>query len=257
MLGDVFAAQYNYTAALDQYERALDLASENIDLHVKIAQACLNMGKPEMAVETLRKMQKKHYDNGGLLKTLGVAEYQTGDTVAARKTLSRYTQSSAPDKTVFFTLGEIYDNAGEYAEALDYYERAAALDAGDQLVGQRIIEVKGKMAGDEYTVKLQTKKERRESAERSLHLSPRITIGTLSGVLGVGAAAGGYIMNMLLEKDYNVYKDFENVGNADARTTERVVQLRKSIDDKMLYRNVLYGFAGLCGVGVTLTFVIP
>ncbi|MBN1128998.1 MAG: tetratricopeptide repeat protein [Chitinispirillaceae bacterium] len=257
LLGDVFAAQYNFTAALDQYERALEFASENIDLQVKIAQACLSMGKPEMAVETLRKMQKKHYDHGGLLKTLGLAEYQTGDTVAARKTLGRYTQSSAPDRTVFFTLGEICDNAGEYAEALEYYERAAALDESDQQVRLRIDEVKGKMAGDDYAARVQKKKEKRESAERSLRISPRITIATLSGVLGVGSVAGGYIMNMLMKKDYDVYRNFDDESNTDARTTERVAELRKSIDQKMLYRNILYGFAGLCGVSVTLTFVIP
>jgi tetratricopeptide (TPR) repeat protein len=38
MLGDVYAAQSNYNAALDQYERALELAAENVDLQVKIAQ---------------------------------------------------------------------------------------------------------------------------------------------------------------------------------------------------------------------------
>ena len=257
LLGDVYAAQSNYSAALDQYERALDLAAENVDLHVKIAQTCLLMGKPEMAVETLKKIQKKYYDNAGLLKVLGLAEYQTGDTVGARKELSRYIQSGAPDHTVFFTLGEIYDNAGEYAQALEYYERAQALDPGDRVSPQRIADVKQKMSGSEYTEKVKKKKERRESAEQRTRVSPRFVIQVGSGIVGIAAAGGGYFMNMLLKKDYTAYADFNNpTENIDAHKTERVAELHKSIEQKMLYRNIMYGVAGLCTVSVGITFII-
>jgi tetratricopeptide (TPR) repeat protein len=215
------------------------------------------MGKPEMAVETLKKIQKKHYDNPGLQKILGLAEYQTGDTVAAQRDLNRYTQNGAPDHDVFFTLGEIYDNAGEYAEALDSYERAAALDQADQVSPQRIAAVKQKMTGNEYADKVKKKKEKRETAERGKHISPRITLSVLSGIVGIGAFGGGYIMDMLMKKDYTVYKDYNNKTALDARTTKRVAELRKSIDQKMLYRNVLYSVTGLCVAGVTLTIVIP
>jgi tetratricopeptide (TPR) repeat protein len=254
LLGDVYAAQSNHTAALDQYERALDLAPGDVDLHVKIAQTCLLMGKPEMAVETLKKIQKNNYDNSGLLKTLGLAEYQTGDTAGARKELSRYIQSGTPDHTVFFTLGEIYDNAGEYSEALDNYERAAALDQTDRITPERIEAVKRKMGGSEYTEKVKKKKERRESAERGKHVSPKLVIQVGSGVVGVAAISGGYFMNMLLDKDYKVYKNWTTY--PEAQNTQRVNELHNSISQKMLYRNILYGVAGICTISMSMTFVI-
>lgn len=256
LLGDVYAAQRNYTAALDEYERALEMAAEDVDLHVKIGQTCLLMGKPEMAVETLRKIQKKYYDNPGLLKVLGCAEYQTGDTVGARKELSRYIQSGAPDYTVFFTLGEMADNAGEYSEALDYYERAAALDPHDRVSPQRIAEVKQKMSGSDYTEKVKKKKERRESAEKRTRVSPRLVIRISSGIVGIGALGAGYFMNSLLKKDYTAYNDYnrDNIPQP-GENTDRVAELHKSIEQKMLYRNVLYSL-GLLGVaGLSITFV--
>ena len=254
LLGDVYAAQSNHSAALDQYERALELAGENVDLHVKIAKTCLLMGKPEMAVESLKKIQKKHYDNPGLLKVLGLAEYQTGDTAGALKELSRYTQSGTPDYSVFFTLGEIYDNMGEYAQALDYYERAAMVDPSDRVSPQRIASVKQKMSGSEYTEKIKKKKERRAAAEEASRVSPRFVIRVGSGVLGIAAAGGGYLMNMLVKNDYNVYRDWVN--NPEAKNTQRVAELHDSIERNRLYRNVLYGIAGLCSVGVSATFFI-
>jgi tetratricopeptide (TPR) repeat protein len=256
LLGDVYAALSNHNAALDQYERALDLSAENVDLHVKIAQTCLLMGKPEMSVETLKKIQKKHYDNAGLLKVLGCAEYQTGDTAGARKELSRYIQSGAPDHTVFFTLGEIYDNAGEYAQALDYYERAAALDPGDRVSPQRIAEVHQKMSGSEYTEKVKKKKERRESAEQRKRVSPRLVIRIGSGIVGIGAFSAGYLMNSLVKKDYAAYNDYSKDNIAQpGENAERVAELHKSIEQKMLYRNVLYSLGALGGAGVSITFI--
>jgi tetratricopeptide (TPR) repeat protein len=252
LLGDVYSAQYNHSAALDQYERALDLAPENVDLHVKIAQTCLLMGKPDMAVETLRKIQKKHYDNPGLLKVLGLAEFRTGDTANALNELSRYVRSGVPDHTVFFTLGELYDNLGEYAQALDYYERAAAIDPSDQASPRRIEAVRQKMSGSEYAEKVKKKKERRESAEQASHLSPRLVIRVGAGVLGVAAAGGGYLMDMLVKKDYNVYRDWEN--NPEAKNTQRVSELHASIERNKMYRDALYGIAGLCSISIGATF---
>ncbi|MBN2036520.1 MAG: tetratricopeptide repeat protein [Chitinispirillaceae bacterium] len=255
LLGDVHVQGYDYTSALDQYERALELAPENVDLFVKIARTCMLMGKPEMAVETLKKIQKKHYDNPGLQKTLGLAEYQTGDTVTARKDLIRYLRIGAPDREVLFVLGEIYDHAAEYAEALDSYEKAAALDKNDQTVQQRIASVKQKMEGGDYADKVRKKKERRDAALQRSTVSPRVVIRIGSAIACIGAAGAGYAMDWLMKKDYNIYKDYDN--NPEAQNTENVANLRKQIDDKILYRNVLYAVAGLSGVGVTITFVLP
>jgi tetratricopeptide (TPR) repeat protein len=215
------------------------------------------MGRPEMAVETLRKMQKKHYDNPGLLKTLGLAEYQTGDTAGARKELSRYIQGGVPDHAVFFTLGEIYDNVGEYAEALDYYERAQALDQTDRISPERIAAVRQKMSGSEYTDKVKKKKERRASAERASHVSPRVAIRFGSILVGAAAAGGGYVMDAMVKNDYKTYNSYNDDNIPDpGEDAGKVADLHKSIEQKSLYRNVLYGLAGLCGVGVSVTFLI-
>jgi hypothetical protein len=59
-------------------------------------------------------------------------------------------------------------------------------------------------------------------------------------------------MDMLVKKDYNVYRDWEN--NPEAKNTQRVSELHASIERNKMYRDALYGIAGLCSISIGATF---
>ena len=247
MLGDLHIQNNSFTQALQEYERALELSGEDVDLHVKIGQTHLLMGKPQLALEKLKDLRKKYYDNMALLRVLGLSEYQTGDAAAARSDLVRYVENGPPDRSVYLALGELEEQDQQYGKAMQLYERAEALDRSDPAVLQHIAALKEKTGG--AAVASHDDKHLDDAAYAPRRGSPLFTIGMLSGVICAGGAAGGFAMDWLLKKDYTAYQNEQN--------TDQVASLHKKIDQKKLYRNALYALAGASGAGLALTITIP
>jgi tetratricopeptide (TPR) repeat protein len=247
MLGDLHIQNSRFADAQQQYEEALSLSPDDVDLYVKIGQAHLLMGKPQLALEKTKGVRQKNYDNMALLRVVALSEFQTGDAAAARTDLKRYIENGPPDLSVYLALGELEEGDREYGKAMQLYERAEALDRSDPAVLQHIAALKEKTGGAAVAAGGDEPKDDDAYAPRMG--SPRFTIGMLSGVIFAGGAAGGFAMDWLLKKDYTAYQKEQN--------SDQVASLHKKIAQKRLYRNTLYGLAGAAGVGLALTITIP
>jgi tetratricopeptide (TPR) repeat protein len=63
LLGDLAMQNKEYSSALKSYAKALDLTPQNVDIHLKIARAYTLNSNPQAALETLKKIEGKFYDN--------------------------------------------------------------------------------------------------------------------------------------------------------------------------------------------------
>ena len=250
LLGDSYMQGNDFNAALKQYTKIMELSPQNLDAHLKAAQSYTLLGNPRAALETLKKISAKYYDNPVVQKEIGIAEFQTGDTAAAKRDLNRFAQSGEQDLNAFLALGRIYDGLGEYRQALGMYEKALPLDENKSMAQRRIDMVRAKMGG------------------ASVKDEPNPLAGTLQGTTGikggsrftlqvitVAACIGGFVGGYLLNRQIGDAQSNYNANQNPARMGE----LRNDLESKnklVPFRNGLYGLGLLSAVGFSLTIVI-
>jgi tetratricopeptide (TPR) repeat protein len=246
LLGDLYAKKNDNAMAVQCYTKALAVSPENVDIHIKIARAYMLLNNPREALAGLKKIEKKFYDNPEVQKGIGMAEYQLGDTAAAKRDLNRCVQSGQPDISVCLTLGTLYYKSAEYNKSLEMYQQALKLDPGNAIAERSIQTVKGKMqgtGGEKNMVAGQSQ------GETSGGISAVTVIRIIAGAMCVGAVAGGYFFN---SKISGLQTDYSN-----SHSTSTVNSLHTDLANHQLYRNILYGVGGLSGIGFGVTFAIP
>ncbi|MGB7568544.1 MAG: tetratricopeptide repeat protein [Chitinivibrionales bacterium] len=245
LLGDVYQHNGDNGMAIKCYSRALELTPDNVALYIKIARSRMLMKDPAAALAGLKKVEKKFYDNAEVQKGIGMAEYQLGDTAAAKRDLARFMQSGEPDVAACLTLGELYFNTADYAKSLEIYEKALKIDPGNSIAEGSVRTVKAKLQG----IGEGATKNVGESTESQGGVRAITVLRVLSGVVCVAGIAGGFYMNSKLSGLQDQYNK--------ATSTSDVNSLHTSLKNDQLFRNVSYGVGGLFGVGFGVTFAIP
>ena len=250
LLGDLYMQSNDFNAAHKQYAKVIELAPQNVDAYINAAHALTLSGNPREAVETLKKISTKYYDNPAVQKELGLAEFQTGDTAAAKRDLSRFVQSGEPDLNALLVLGHIYDGLGEYRQALNMFEKALPLDDNKSMAQRRVDAEKAKLGG---------KAEARETNPLAGSLAgtsgsmggSRLTIRVFSIVALAGGLVGGYILNKPLADAQAAYDNNKNPALITGLHDDLA-----SKDKNRSLRNGLYALGLLGAVGFSVTFLI-
>jgi tetratricopeptide (TPR) repeat protein len=152
-------------------------------------------------------------------------------------------QTGETDLSALLALGEIYEGLREYADALDMYEKALPLDNDKTTARKRIESVKsiidnsGGMAGYRKT---------KIGSTQTGKGSGKVIFRILSSVACVGGITLGWILNDQIKDPYEKYQQSQNAAEIN--------DLHSSIEQKSLFRNILYGVAGISGIGFGLTF---
>ncbi len=249
LLGDLLMQTGDFGAGLSHYTKVMDLAPQNLDVHIKAAHAYTLQANPSAALETLKKIASKYYDNPVVQKEIGLAEFQTGDTAAAKRDLGRYLQSGEPDLKVLVVLGRIYSGLGEYEAALEMFENAYPLDENKSAAKQRIESVKAKLQAQGPSRKVKGPLEGLESAKPKKKFPVRITVQIASGAIAVIGLAGGYLLNQKIDENMLEYKTSHN--------TPRANELGDLIRKNEKLRNMLYATGLGAGAVFGLTFIVP
>jgi tetratricopeptide (TPR) repeat protein len=252
LMGDLLMQSGDFGEALSHYSKVMNLSPQNLDVHIKAAHAYTLQANPSAALETLKKIASKYYDNPVVQKEVGLAEFQTGDTASAKRDLGRYLQSGEPDLKVLVVLGRIYSGLGEYETALEMFENAYPLDENKSAAKQRIESVKAKLQAQGPSRRPKSPFEGIETGKPKSKFPLELTVKISSGALAVIGLAGGYLINQKVDSDLRDYNNPKVAKNIPV-TTEIGDRMRKN--EKL--RNMLYtvGLAGgvICGV----SFVIP
>jgi tetratricopeptide (TPR) repeat protein len=250
LLGDSYLQSNEFSSALKQFSKVMELAPQNVDAHIKAARSCSLAGNPRAALEILKKISTKFYDNPVVQKEMGLAEFQTGDTASAKRDLNRFLQNGEPDLKAFVVLGRIYDGLGDYRQALKMFEKAQPLDENAALAKRRVEGEKAKLGGAVV-------KEESNPLAGSLQGingakgGGRFTLRVLTAAACIGGFAGGYLLNKQIADAQSAYNANQYPANMPT--------LRDDLQKKKGYvpvRNGLYGLGLLAAAGFSLTFVI-
>ncbi|HVF70776.1 MAG TPA: tetratricopeptide repeat protein [Chthoniobacterales bacterium] len=142
---------FDYGAAADQagfYDKAADLMRKSISLDpANSAEACNyiafmwadhNMHLDE-AEEMVGRALEFDPNNGAFLDTLGWVHYRKGKYEDALSELLRAEQNlSRPDPVVFEHIGDVYAKMDRNPQAVDFWQKAAALSPENKLLAEKI-----------------------------------------------------------------------------------------------------------------------
>jgi tetratricopeptide (TPR) repeat protein len=252
LMGDLLMQSGDFGGALSHYEKVMELSPQNLDVHIKAAHAYTLQANPKGALETLKKIASKYYDNPVVQKEVGLAEFQTGDTAAAKRDLGRYLQSGEPDLKVLVVLGRIYSGLGDYETALEMFENAYPLDENKSAAKQRIESVKAKLQTQGPSRKAKNPYEGLETAKPKKKFPLEITVKITSGAIAAIGLAGGFLLNQKINEDLLLYPQ-NSEGKNKIVATEIGDRMRKNVK----LRNMLYAVGLGAGAIFGISFVIP
>jgi tetratricopeptide (TPR) repeat protein len=142
---------FDYGAAADQaglYDKAADLFRKSISLdpansadaynYVAFMWAEHNLHLDE-AEDMIARALQFDPNNGAYLDTLGWIHYRNGKFDDALKELLRAAQNlTRPDPVVLEHIGDVYSKLSRVSQALDYWQKAIALDPANKLLAEKI-----------------------------------------------------------------------------------------------------------------------
>jgi tetratricopeptide (TPR) repeat protein len=142
---------FDYGAAADQaglYDKAADLFRKSISLdpansaeaynYVAFMWAEHNLHLDE-AEDMIGRALQFDPNNGAYLDTLGWIHYRNGKFDDALKELLRAAQNlTRPDPVVLEHIGDVYSKLSRVSQALDYWQKAIALDPANKLLADKI-----------------------------------------------------------------------------------------------------------------------
>ena len=150
---------FDYGAAADQaglYDKAADLFKKSIALDPQNAAEAYNyLGfmwaehnmHLDEAAEMIKRALQLDPNNGAYLDSLGWLYFRQGKFDQALSDLLRAAQTiSHPDPVVFDHIGDTYSKLNKTPQALEYWQKAIALDPNNKIVADKIDSTKTKMS---------------------------------------------------------------------------------------------------------------
>lgn len=119
----------NYDAAIEQYQKAIEIGYQEGTMYVFLALMHEKLGDEEQYMETVQKGRAAYPGNSDLIRMELNHYLQNEKFEEAENNLKLAIESEPDDKTLHFALGVVYDNLGKVEEAGDSYKKAIELDA--------------------------------------------------------------------------------------------------------------------------------
>ena len=150
---------FDYGVAADQagfYDKAADLLKRSIAIDPgKAAEAYNYLGfmwaehgiHLDEAEEMVKQALLLDADNGAYLDSLGWVQFRKGQFEEALQVLLRAAQSlQRDDPVVFDHIGDTYAKLNKIPQALEYWQKASALDSGNKALTEKIESTRTKMS---------------------------------------------------------------------------------------------------------------
>ncbi len=155
---------FEYGAAAERaglYDKAAELFKKSIDLDpADAAEACNYLGymwvdqnsNLEEAESYIKRALAADPDNGAYLDSLGWLHYRQGKyEQALAELMSAAAALKGDDPTVFEHIGDAYSMLNEIPKALEYWEKALALDKTNKQLAAKIAQARSRVSQSEPT----------------------------------------------------------------------------------------------------------
>ncbi len=127
MRGRTLTALRQLDLATEAYEKTLELDPEYPGVWFNMGNGAYMYGEPAEALALYRK-ERGVAETTDYLTQLGRAYADTGKPDSARWAYERAIAADSSNPTAYMWLGQLYEDAGDFAEALSYSEQGIALD---------------------------------------------------------------------------------------------------------------------------------
>lgn len=127
MRGRILTALRQLDMATEAYEKTLELDPEYPGVWFNRGNSAYMYGEPAEALSLYRK-ERGVAETTDYLTQLGRAYADTGKPDSARWAYERAIAADSSNPTAYMWLGQLYEDAGDFAEALSYSEKGIALD---------------------------------------------------------------------------------------------------------------------------------
>jgi len=134
--GRIAAAKGNFTEAERHFRAAMRLAPKEQGLPRQFVEVLQTAGRANEAVELLEDLIRKDPGEAELWLDLGYARLTNGDRSGARKALERATRLQPSNKTILYSLAQIYGAIGEVAQAADMLSKKLADQASPRVLNE-------------------------------------------------------------------------------------------------------------------------
>lgn len=120
---------------IGENDRAISMYEELLAINPNNAEAVVNLSglvtkqMPAVALEKLLGLRARYPDNPAIAAQLGVAYANTGNLEDAYRYLSLASSMEPNNAQHYFNLAVISEKAGNYARAVDFYEKSLEVDA--------------------------------------------------------------------------------------------------------------------------------
>jgi tetratricopeptide (TPR) repeat protein len=119
-----YTVEKNPLAARDDMETALELTPDSAVAYLYLADAQLNLGENEAALEAATQANKLDMTLVPVYLTLAKAYIKTGQTAQAVNVLQTYTIYNPGDASALLQLGTAYNTTGDYEAAVEVLSKA-------------------------------------------------------------------------------------------------------------------------------------
>jgi len=135
--GNGFASAGQYAEAVEEYEAALELDPDNVDVMTNLGVAYYQLGQPSMAIDIYNKAIAIAPEDADIRSNLAAAYVQQyepeGTTEPLEMALEQYQKAVElePDlPEAHYGLGAVYMLLGQVDNAIAFFERFQELDKG-------------------------------------------------------------------------------------------------------------------------------
>jgi putative PEP-CTERM system TPR-repeat lipoprotein len=123
-LGGVYMAQSRYALALKEYEEALRLDPNRMDGLNLIAQLMVKEGKPQEALERVKRHFDKAQDHAGIFQILGEISASAGDVKKGIGYLEKGLAINPNLVSAYLKMGDLYAGQQDFDQAIAAYLKA-------------------------------------------------------------------------------------------------------------------------------------
>ena len=117
--------------AMKEYEHALELDPEIVQVRLRLAEMLLNEKQPLEALPHLERLRKQYPERADVIARLGQCRFLQGQTDEARQLLTTAVGELPNDQQLLLYLGKLELQDNHPAEAEKWLRRANKLDPGD------------------------------------------------------------------------------------------------------------------------------
>lgn len=126
-LGGAYERRGDHALALEQYESARDLASDNVDVLIGMASVLTELKRYDQAEAALKRAQRLEPARADVHASMGILSYRRGLYSQAELELKRALDLDPDYATAYFYRGESLNQLGRVDEALEMLERSIQL----------------------------------------------------------------------------------------------------------------------------------